>query len=105
MRLADLDPKWFQVDGQRAGVTFLCPHCRKTRVGAKSVSMPMREQMRVFANDFPNNDGEIVPMKQDFAWTITGDNWENLTVSPSIDASASGHWHGHVTNGKIVGGI
>jgi len=30
------------------------------------------------------------------AWSIA-----ELTVTPSIDASASGHWHERITNGEI----
>ena len=32
-----------------------------------------------------------------YRWHPSG----GLTVTPSIDASASGHWHGRITNGEI----
>jgi len=35
------------------------------------------------------------------AWSIAGILPAELTVTPSIDASASGHWHGRITNGEI----
>ena len=36
------------------------------------------------------------------AWTRTGDTIQNITLSPSIDLSKSGHWHGFITDGKVV---
>ena len=31
--LTDLDPQWLLFGhGKRAGVTFLCPHCREVRI-------------------------------------------------------------------------
>lgn len=101
MRLSELDPQWLIDDGKRLGVTFLCPHCQKVRVGAKSAPLSMRDQMRIFARDFPNNGGQIVPMNESCSWTITGADCETMTITPSIDASKSGHWHGYVTNGEI----
>ncbi len=34
-------------------------------------------------------------------WQRTGDTFETLTFSPSIDASASGHWHGWINCGGV----
>lgn len=34
-------------------------------------------------------------------WTRTGDTFENLSLSPSIDCSKWGGWHGFITNGII----
>lgn len=42
-----------------------------------------------------------VPSKTDFAWGRTGDDFETLSITPSIDASAAKHWHGFITNGEI----
>ena len=30
-----------------------------------------------------------------------GETFETLTLTPSVDASAAGHWHGHVTDGEV----
>jgi hypothetical protein len=38
------------------------------------------------------------------AWTFCGVDFETLTVTTSLDASASGHWHGFIAGGQIVGG-
>jgi hypothetical protein len=35
-------------------------------------------------------------------WTrAAGDTFETLTLSPSIDASPAGHWHGFIQNGEV----
>jgi hypothetical protein len=40
------------------------------------------------------------------SWVISGDQdmhtFENVTLTPSIDASAFGCWHGFITNGEIT---
>jgi hypothetical protein len=105
VKLTDLEPRWFSFDDQRAGLTFLCPHCRATRIGAKVVAIPTRAQMIIFARDFPGNAGAIVPMKPEFRWTVSGTGFGDLTITPSIDASESGHWHGLIRDGEIVGGV
>jgi hypothetical protein len=39
--------------------------------------------------------------KDGVLWQRTGDDFEDLTLTPSIDASNSGHWHGFITGGQI----
>jgi hypothetical protein len=34
-------------------------------------------------------------------WQRTGDTFNSISLSPSIDASKAGHWHGYITNGEI----
>jgi hypothetical protein len=34
-------------------------------------------------------------------WTMGGQTFEDLTLTPSIDVSAAGHWHGFITNGDV----
>jgi hypothetical protein len=34
-------------------------------------------------------------------WTRTGETFETLSLSPSVDASPAGCWHGFVQNGGI----
>jgi hypothetical protein len=43
----------------------------------------------------------VVPPKPEFAWSIDRPDFETMNVTPSIDASASGHWHGFIRNGEI----
>jgi len=115
MRLTDLDPRWFDAldrpiatgeplihkERSLAGFTFLCPHCQKTRLSVTTRPLKARDQFQALAELHPDSHGDIVPAKQMFAWTVTGDDFSTMTVTPSVDASASGHWHGFITNGAI----
>lgn len=100
MKLTDLNPRWaidadIIVGGQvvhdehrqEMGLTFDCPHCRTTRLGV------------FLANPIdggpPSDDGGKL-------WHRDGDSFETLTLSPSIDASAHGHWHGSITKGECA---
>lgn len=57
----------------------------------------------------PGNACNWQSCNPDHQWAIAGGienaSFETLTVTPSIDGSAGGNWHGFVTNGDIVGGI
>lgn len=96
MRLVDLDPSWFVLEegGPVVGLSFECPHCRKQRLGIL-FHHSGREAME---------DAYLVPRMGQYQhiWTMQGDGFENLTLTPSVDASAEGHWHGFVTNGAIA---
>lgn len=64
--------------------------------------MSQREQWELFEKSFGEDwNTLVVPCRDEFCWTITGD-FSNMTVSPSIDASNSGHWHGSIINGLTV---
>lgn len=105
MKLNDLDPRWcidadIVLGGRVAhdenrigmGLSFACPCCvgtpRETRL-ALFVSNPVDGK--------PPADGCAA------LWRRAGTSFDDLTLSPSIDASAHGHWHGFVTHGEIVG--
>lgn len=108
MKLIELDPRW--LNEARTLLMFRCPHCADKPVGhggvfltAKSVPMSHKAQWEAFyANDLnPHGKGAIiVGTKDEQAWGISGD-FDSLTVTPSIDASASGHWHGFITGGEV----
>lgn len=93
MKLTDLDPHWMiTTDGRQGmGVNFECPHCDgDQRLGVW------------FSN--PLDGGEPASAEHGPAprWKRTGDSFENMTLTPSIDASNSGHWHGFITNGEVT---
>lgn len=98
MRLTDLEPRWitFSSNGARCGLTFLCPHCRTARLGAWfhdpycGVGYPVSE-WPLFMLQHPD-------LK---FWARTGEDFDTLTLSPSVDASSVGHWHGTITNGEV----
>lgn len=112
MRLVDLMPRWIHPNV----FTFLCPHCRQIFLTCKNIVMPTWEQREIFWREVLGWDGrdstephhkvEYVGCKPEMAWNFeSGAAFKTMTVTPSLDASASGHWHGHLTAGEIVGGI
>lgn len=100
MRLSELDPRW-AIDADivlggaskhfenRHGmaISFDCPHCRETRLAVW------------FANPI---DGGPPTDDASHLWQRSGDDFDSLTLTPSVDASAHGHWHGFITNGAIT---
>lgn len=72
--------------------------------------MSNQEQYDLYEKEFgPDWNIMVVPCKPETAWSISGTIpnrpdaafIDDVTVTPSIDASASGHWHGHITDGEI----
>lgn len=98
MKLTDLEPHWFVLEegGARVGVSFLCPHCRTQRIGVAfhHAGHAAMEDGYILAHHGAADANHI--------WTMTGEDFESLSLSPSVDASASGHWHGFVTNGEAA---
>lgn len=94
MRLVDLDPRWFVFEdgGPKVGLTFECPHCREQRIG---VAFHHQGHEAI-------DDAYIRAHSAENIWTMTGVDFADLSLSPSVDASKSGHWHGFVTNGQIT---
>jgi len=99
VRLTELEPRWFTfghvADGVifRFGLTFLCPHCLTQRLGVE-FDPPID----------PDNllgKGMLWPSERK-VWQREGDTFETLTLTPSIDASKLGHWHGWIKNGEIT---
>lgn len=100
VKLIDLDPRWIHSNV----FTFLCPCCMKWRLSCKNIPMGRNEQWELF----DKVHGEyaysklVVGCKEDIAWNFpSGADFNTISVTPSIDASASGHWHGYITNGEI----
>jgi len=102
MRLIDLNPCWVGHGGE--GVT-------DTATGA---AIPRREQVAIdfdcpcgcgsrccieFANPL---DGGPPTRTDDHTWTRTGDTFETLTLTPSIQRVGGCGWHGHITNGEAA---
>lgn len=95
MRLAELNPRWWAdstdgTTGRHLGVTFDCPHCPKEH--------PLRLSV-AFSNPIGGGEPYAVPTK--LHWQRTGEDFETLTLTPSIDASGFGHWHGFIQNGEV----
>jgi len=99
MKLIELEPRWIHPNV----LAFKCPHCRKVVLTCKNAAMPFTEQYALFAKTFGEDNWNkfVVPCEDGFAWKFSGADFETLNVNPSIDASAAGHWHGHITKGEI----
>lgn len=93
MKLTDLDPHWVNagLNQPMIGISFVCPHCREcgstTRLAV------------YFAEGAPGATAAV--HLTDKVWQKTGDTFDTMSFTPSIDASAHGHWHGFITNGEI----
>lgn len=98
MRLIDLQPRYFaKTEGERHGISFECPHCFGS---GQRLAIALHLDGTNFDPD-PDNQQQFASDER--VWTIaSGDSFENLSLTPSIDASASGHWHGFITNGGIA---
>lgn len=103
MRLIDLNPRWIGLYGWASpdpfytGISFECPHCRTQRL-AVGIYPPIDPSGHV-GKDFEWRK-EFTPTQP--VWDRTGDTFDTISLSPSVDASAiriGGHWHGHITNG------
>jgi hypothetical protein len=96
VRLADLNPKWttpvrFSVE-LPTGISFLCPCCKELRLSVP-FNNPIDPDSLLAATNWQASQP---------AWHRTGDTFDTLSLLPSIDYSASGHWHGHISNGAVV---
>jgi hypothetical protein len=106
MNLTDLEPRWIHPNV----FVFLCPHCREVLLTCKNVEMSQKEQRHLFEKEFGDDwNMLVIPSNSSTSWHITGTKpqdsnsigFHDISVTPSIDASASGHWHGFITNGEI----
>lgn len=114
MRLTDLEPRWLMKDGVRLGFAFRSPTCRPAsqRIywqtcmeNPPSVS----DQIDLWvANGFEDHH-LLQPCNPAAHWRCTPPlpeaDFGNISVTPSLDGSAGGLWHGFITNGEIVGGV
>lgn len=131
MKLLDLKPKWIRIDGEVVGLIFLCPRCtaRKgsciKRHDGSTAPVPtwltctfkalgQWDQRELIAQTIEENPQDFIETKtqahdvvgcKQLAWGRTSKMFETITITPSLDASPAGHWHGHIQNGEIVGGI
>ena len=130
MRLLDLKPRWLDFEGRHVAIMFLCPHCagRGTdtwltcffvaagtlpRVPKDHPIEGLRESRgeRILFHDALKEMGhpdpaegayhDVVDCKATCAWQRTADDFATMSITPSIDASPAGHWHGFITAGEI----
>ena len=100
MRIADMQPKWLEKDGQRVGYVFRCPNCTDHEhwLTCFSALLEYHEQMACCVRVGLNDDW-CSPCKQGSAWTISGDSFDTLSSSPSLNAGNE-HFHKTLMNGE-----
>lgn len=98
MKLTELDPRWFAetAGAPRIGLTFDCPCCRRERLGVRfHRSAP---KMLPDASTKTHTPGRARNI-----WQITSaEDFAVLTLTPSLDASKYGHWHGFIRDGEVT---
>jgi hypothetical protein len=97
MQLTDLSPRWSSLEkgGPVTGLTFDCPHCRTERLAIVFHHRGHEAIDDEYIRAHPGEEGV-------FIWTLeSAEDFSSLTITPSIDASACGHWHGFITNGRV----
>jgi hypothetical protein len=115
VRLTELEPHWcadFDAPGNvKQGLTFLCPCCKAIRLGAW-FDVPVcgspaidPEAFRRRLEEFRDEDSDHPAYTTHIGrilWKRNGNTFDVMTLTPSIDASKFGHWHGFITNGAIA---
>lgn len=98
MKLVDLSPEWIHQRHKRVvGVRFSCPHCRETQIQVLFINPPD-------GGPAQKDDPEFAGNNWGHRWARSGLSFDDLSLSPSVDASASGHWHGWVLHGEVKDG-
>lgn len=115
MKLADLDPRWLMLDGRRIGFCFVSPtqplrpdgtaNPTRYRQTCFAAPTPRRVQRELFEAMFGDDDFTVQGCNPQCGWTIAGGieaaDFATMTVTPSLDGSPGGLWHGYITNGEV----
>jgi hypothetical protein len=113
MKLISLDPRWLMKDGVRKGFVFRTPvpNPKKVRFWQSCFfePTPHAEQRKMFDDALPETGAsQVQGCNAACGWTLTGTpedaSFDTITITPSLDGSAGGLWHGYITAGEIVGG-
>lgn len=107
MTLLELNPQWLDHGGQRIGFMFRSPTKAtfwQTCMFAPTMRRVQREAIAAIVPDEAAR-ANVQMCNPDAKWTATTTDFASMSVQPSLDGSAGGLWHGHITNGQIVGGI
>jgi hypothetical protein len=103
MKLTDLEPRWLLNEGEKRWFIFRSPSGTGDWLTCRNFKFESGEDTRKIYETCPELRGQpIVGCNKDFAWKITGNDFSDLTCHPSIDASASGNWHGFIIKGQIT---
>ena len=99
MRLIDLEPAWLTPDV----FIFKNPTGGDMWLTCKRVVMSSDEQYALVENS-KYEEHNVVPCNPASTWKFVGNDFNTMSVTPSLNADKSGNWHGYITKGEIVGG-
>lgn len=100
MRLTDLNPRWVRAGGEGVSNADGSPVPQRTGVGMTfdcPCGCPDRAYV-AFANPLDGGPPHISPDQP--TWQRTGETFEALTLTPSIQRVGGCQWHGFITNGE-----
>jgi hypothetical protein len=85
---------------EATGIFFLCPVCFKKNngpIGTHGIIVTF------IGKDVPDDLGSHNKEGQPTRWNVSGTDYKDLTLTPSIDISrdSPGEWHGFITNGEV----
>lgn len=93
--VADLDASFVSPKGRHGvAVQFRCPCCLATE-RATRIIVP-------FMNPIDGGSPDPSLNAKGILWVRHGDTLETLSLTPSVDYSHAGHWHGFVSNGECL---
>lgn len=102
MRLTDLDPRWVGAGGD--GITRNGQPVPERHGVAVSFNCPCGSaecQRACIMLTNPIDGGSSVQDGQP-TWERTGDTFETLSLTPSIQRVSDCRWHGLITNGEVL---
>jgi hypothetical protein len=105
MKLAELEPRWLEKDGRRVGCTFRCPTDRRWWQIIPAEPLDRRDQWSL-AKAANGDDWNLQAAGPGVVWQFEGGienaSFDTLTLSPSVDGSRGGLWHGWIRNGEAT---
>lgn len=101
MKLTELNPRWVGYSGPiYDGISFDCPHCLAEGLPVQRLAITFSPP--IDPNGWWPRITQPTYVGQQVWKRISGDTFENLTLNPSVNTNAAGHWHGFITNGEAV---
>ena len=101
MKLIDLNPRWVAIgDGGEMiiGISFNSPQTGKRLACLFANPIDPKGWIPKIGNCMDNP----AFMPESKRWNRSGETFDDLTLSPSLDFSAHGEWHGFISNGQVT---
>jgi len=120
MRLTDLDPRWLMYEGRRVGFIFRSPTKRdwwqtcfverfnlfNSGVGPWENGTTRDSQCAIIRASAPEVGQNWQGCDNKCAWIVAGGiekaTFETMSVTPSLDGSKGGLWHGFIRAGEAT---